>query len=145
MMRGEIDLAPYAAFCEPNPTFTVADLCDMLEPLSTVRKRAAIFALDTGMFPRDALLLSWQSPKLAQLPPLADAMVRAMPRHLRLNYVFWEYLDTTTAAPIFGFTEELDAHSGMDFTALLQLYRGMMWVDYEAEGEDFRARLKAAN
>jgi len=141
MVAGDFEHAPYANFSEPDPAFTVSDLCEILEPLSPERRRAAIFALDMSMSPKDVLLLDWKTARRLQgrqkLTALAETIIRAQPRHMRLDYVFWEFLETRIAAPLFGFEEELQTTTGFDFTALLMLYKKMVWVDAEAEVMDF--------
>jgi hypothetical protein len=43
-------------------------------------------------------------------------IVRSQPRHLRLDYVFWEYLEGGQAVPLFGFTDSVtEAAMGRSF------------------------------
>jgi hypothetical protein len=141
MAAGELGRVPYATFAEPDPAFMVSDLCEILEPLSHERRRAAVFALETGMIPKDVLLLDWRRAhslvQRQQLSTVAEFIVRAQPRHMRLDYVFWEFLENQVAAPLFGFEEDLHTTTGLEFDALLSTYRRMVWVDAEAEFADF--------
>lgn len=137
MSSGDIRQAPYATFVDQELPFTVMDLCECLEALSPVRRRAALFGLEMSMHPKEVFLLDWQSPKRLQLTPIAEAIVRTQPRHFRLNYVFWEWMSEGIAAPLFGFEAELADRTGFDFSTLLGFYRNMRWIDADAEVSSF--------
>lgn len=65
-------------------------------------------------------------------------IVRGQPRHLRLNYVFREYLEGGQAMPLFGLAESVSGVAmGRSFAELQALYDRMVWVDSAAEAQAF--------
>ncbi|HDR8859226.1 TPA: hypothetical protein QDA74_003724 [Burkholderia territorii] len=122
-----------------NKPFTLGDLRIMLAPLSIARRNAVLFALDTGTSIEEGVLLGWKEALRGEYSDLAKEIVRAQPRHLHLDYVFWEYLDNGVAAPLFGLEDSVKSVSlGRDFAELQALYDRMVWVDTRAEADDFK-------
>lgn len=128
-----------------NNTFTLGDLRVLLAPLSSARRAAVLWALDTHSTIDDAVLLGWKEALRADYTPFAKDLVRNQLRHLRLDYVFWEYLDNGAAAPLFGLEDSVrEVAMGRSFRELQALYDGMIWVDTRAEAESFKHELKLA-
>ena len=50
------------------------------------------------------VLLRWKEWLRLQTAQFARDRIRAQPRHLRLDYIFWEYLENGSAAPLFGYS-----------------------------------------
>jgi hypothetical protein len=138
-LSGQLDTTPDYAYFEESPlAFTVTDLCAGLDNLEPEFRRAALFALETGISPDKVMILEPARVRQLTLSPLAQAIAQATPRHLKLNYLFWQFLPGGQAAPLFGFKELLsDAFDGHSFEELLANYRRMVWVDMEAELDDF--------
>lgn len=136
--RDEIGQADFMFFQEPVSTFTVTDLCECLVEISLSRRRALLFCLEMKMQPREVIELAWSDLRGMQLTHLAGEVVRSMPRHIRLNYVFWDTLPNGAAAPLFGLTESaLEASRGLGFETLQRLYNRMVMIDAEAELDAF--------
>jgi len=118
--------------------FTLADLRALLAPLSTVRRAAVLYTLDARGSLDDTVILEWKEALRMQHTEFTRDIVRGQPRHLRLDYVFWEYLEGGQAAPLFGLADSLSGVSmGRSFTDLQALYDRMVWVDSRAEAESF--------
>lgn len=70
--------------------------------------------------------------------------MRGQPRHLRLNDVFWEYLEDGRAVPLFGLTDSVSGVTmGRSFADLQALYDRMVWIDSAAEVQAFIADVEA--
>lgn len=128
-------------------TFTLGDVNALLAPLSNTRKQAVLFTLDTrgtrGTLD-DTVMLGWKEGLRMQTTQFARDLIRAQPRHLRLNYVFWEYLENGSAAPLFGLQDSVsEVTMGRSFADLQALYDRMVWIDPKAEAESFVRELNA--
>lgn len=122
-----------------NKTFTLGDLRIMLAPLSIARRSAILFALDTHTPIEDSVLLGWKEALRGEYTVFAKDIVRAQPRHLHLDYVFWEYLDNGVAAPLFALEDSIKSVAlGRGFAELQALYDRMVWIDTRAEADDFK-------
>jgi hypothetical protein len=119
-------------------TFTLGDLRALLNPLSHTRKQAVLFALDTGTSLDDTVLLGWKEGLRKQMTAFGRDLIRSQPRHLRLDYVFWEYLENGSAAPLFGLENSVsEVTMGRSFADLKALYDRMVWIDSKVEAECF--------
>ena len=126
-------------------TFTLGDLNALLAPLSSTRKQAVLFTLDTHGTLDDTLTLGWKEALRMQTTQFARDLIRAQPRHLRLDYVFWEYLENGSAAPLFGLKDSVsEVTMGRSFAELQALYDRMVWIDPKVEAESFMRDLKQA-
>lgn len=124
-------------------TFTLGDLNALLAPLSNTRKQAVLFALETHGTLDDTVMLGWKEGLRMQTTQFARDLIRFRPRHLRLDYVFWEYLENGSAAPLFGLEDSVrEATMGRSFAELQALYDRMVWIDSKAEAESFKQELR---
>lgn len=123
----------------PYKTFTLGDLRALLAPLSGARRTAVLYALDTHTTLERAALLEWKEALRSQTTKFAHDLIRIQPRHLRLDYVFWEYLENGSAAPLFCLEDSVsEVTMGRSFADLQALYDRMVWIDTELEAESFR-------
>lgn len=135
---GAIDRADFIRFVPPKAPFLLSDLYRFLRKLSPMRRRATLFALETKMAPRHVVELGWKDLRKGTMTILAAQIVDAMPRHIRLPYVFWDYLSNGSAGPLFGLSESiLECSDGLGFEALLEMYERMILVDADANFEGF--------
>jgi hypothetical protein len=124
--------------------FTLADLRALLAPLSSVRRAAVLYTLDSHGTPEETVMLSWKDALRNHRTDFTRDIVRAQPRHLRLNYVFWEYLEGGQAVPLFGFADSVgEATMGRSFAELQALYDRMVWVDSAVEARAFLTDVQA--
>lgn len=127
-----------------SDVFLSSELCQWLDRLSLVRRKALLFALETEIDPRSIIDLSWQELYLLDVSSLARDIAYSMPRHIRLNYVFWEQLPNGSAGPLFGFRESiLECADGIGFDAMLNRYRNMLLIDADADLQSFVKELNA--
>jgi hypothetical protein len=113
-------------------TFTLGDLRTLFAPLSNTRKQAILDTLD------HTINLGWKEGLRTAASEFARDIVRAQPRHLRLDYVFWEYLEGGSAAPLFGLEDSVrEVTMGWSFAELQELYDRMVWIDSKVEAEHF--------
>ncbi|CAG9229038.1 hypothetical protein [Burkholderia vietnamiensis] len=120
-------------------TFTLGDLRVLLAPLSTARRSAVLFSLDNKLALDDVVMLGWKEALRGEFTEFGKDIVRSQLRHIRLDYVFWEYLDNGVAAPLFGLEDSVKSVSlGRNFAGLQALYDRMVWIDTRAEADDFK-------
>jgi hypothetical protein len=128
-------------------TFTLGDLRALLAPLSNTRKQAVLYTLDMHGTLDHTTILGWKEALRMPVSEFARDIIRAQPRHLRLDYVFWEYLEGGSAAPLFGLEDSVrEVTMGRSFAELQELYDRMIWIDSRVEAEHFvHALLKELN
>ncbi len=137
LSTGKISAAPFIEFAlRKVDTFTIEELIRMLAKTSLVRRQAILFCLETGMHPRQAITLTWKQVRDMHFSDLANDIVDAMPRHIRLPYVFWEVLESGTVAPLFALVETAEDISGTDWNNLTLLYSNMVLIDSSADKDD---------
>jgi hypothetical protein len=118
--------------------FTLGDLRTLLAPLSNTRKQAVLYTLDTHGTLDHTIILGWKEALRMPASEFAKDIIRAQPRHLRLDYVFWEYHETGQACPLIGLEDDLkEVTMGRSFADLQALYDNMIWIDSRVEAEHF--------
>jgi hypothetical protein len=145
MLDGRVNDAPYVAYMNERPTMTLGDFTDALyfSELSLSRRKALLFALETNTKPEDVVALTWNKALRLKFSPLAMAILNTQPRHIRLNYVFWEEIDTFgMAGPLFGLSQNLqETFEGLSFHQVKKLYDAAPQVDPFIEGEEFKEQI----
>lgn len=123
---------------------TIGELRRMLAPLSLTRRKAVMFCLETKAPATRLLTLTWQEVFRMNLTPIAQAIVRSMPRHLSLPNVFWEYVAEVDglASPLFGLEKHLRVAAGVNLARLQVLYDRLIWVDEDAELKVFQVAMR---
>lgn len=140
----EVRSTPTIIAYDPQPPgrITVGDLCSWLETTTESRIRAIVFGLETKMPIADIISLTWR--KLRAIKGVSDfalAIADACPRHIRLDYVFWESMPNLAAGPLFGLAETvLDVSQGLGYEMLGRLYDNMILIHEKADLKDFIAR-----
>jgi hypothetical protein len=125
--------------------FTLGDLRALLAPLSNTRKQAVLYTLDTHGTLDHTTILGWKEALRSPASEFARDIIRAQPRHLRLDYVFWEYLESGQAAPLFGLENSVsEVTLGRSFADLQALYDRMVWIDTRVEAVSFVRDLNMA-
>jgi hypothetical protein len=123
--------------------FTVGDLRVALTPLSLVRRKAILFALEARLKPTTVMMLRWRVARAMELPTLARDILKSMPQHIHIETVFWEELETRAAVPLFQLEETLFLASQYTWEELQSLYDRMVFVDAGAEVESFTRAMRA--
>lgn len=145
MIDGRVKDAPYIAYMGEQPTMTLGDFTDALyfSELSLQRRKAMLFALESGIKPEDVVALTWNMVNRMKFSPLAKAVLESQPRHIRLNYVFWEEIDTYgMAGPLFGLSQNFqETFEGLRFNQVKTLFDRAPQVDPFIEGEEFKDQI----
>jgi hypothetical protein len=138
LISGDIDEADFAFYQLSKTPITACEFAQWLTCVSPARRRAILFALEMSMDPKDVIALEWGGLRKLRLTPLAHDIVKSLTRHFKLKYVFWDYLSNGSAAPLFGLSDSaLEVSQGLGFVALLEMYKGMIMIDQEAEVNSF--------
>lgn len=140
-----IQVTPPIIFYDPRPTqrITVDELCSWLSETTEVRRRAILFCLETKMPICDVIDLTWKKFLSIQhsLPQYAVSLAKATPRHIRLDYVFWEPMERMISGPLFGLAETmLEVSQGLGYEVFKRLYDTAIPIDSKADYEDFAAK-----
>lgn len=141
--RGDLEGALVEKLSPPDPMFTIGDLRESLAPLTEPRRRAVLFALDTGLAPSQVEMMSWREASKLMLNPLADSILKYTPRHINLDVVFWEELMPNYPTPVLGVAESVQKHCGLEFDWLAYFYARMRWVDLGRSDEAFKRAVMA--
>lgn len=124
--------------------FTVGDLRVALTPLSLVRRKAILFGLEVRLKPTTVMMLRWKVALNMELPTLARDILKSQPRHIHMESVFWDKLDSGVAVPLFQLEEGLFLASQYTWDELQALYDRMVFVDPGAEVVAFNRAIATA-
>ncbi|WP_323016350.1 hypothetical protein [Castellaniella sp.] len=147
VLDGRLEEAPKLVYFKvPAPRLTMEELIYWLDDVSQTRRRAILFMLETGMSVKDVTTLKHgEISKRVRLTGMAAKIVRSMPRHLKLDYVFWEESPETGAAlPLVGLEESVnDVSQGIGLEALRRLYRDILVIDRDDDAFEFERLITA--
>lgn len=143
LIEGELEVAEFTSYEYPKAAFTATELIEWLSCVSVARRKAILFALEMRMNPREVIALDWEKLSRLQLTPLSLAIVNSCIRHIKLKYVFWDYLSNGSAAPLFGLSESvLEVSQELGYESLQSLYDRMVLFDDNAELHDFASTME---
>jgi hypothetical protein len=122
--------------------FAVDELVVGLGAMPRAHAQATLTALEMRMEPREAVELMWgQVLKLpvGQITPLASEIIKARNsvRHLRLPYVFWNFVSNNIAAPLFELHATAEKAFGRPWATLAADYETILMIDTRAEVDSF--------
>jgi len=141
----EGSIAPAPAICYFSPPvvrLTYDELREWLSKTSPVRALAILFALETKRSIEEVIDLTWKDYNPQNVSTVASRLVGMVPRHFKLQYVFWESLPSGTATPLFGLQESVrDVTQGRGWEELKTLYSDLIPMDRDADAEAFRGDL----
>lgn len=140
--RGDLQGANIETLSPPDPLFTMADLRESLAALSEPRRRAVLFALDTGLSPQQVEMMSWAEASKLKVGALAASILKYTPRHISLDAVFWEELIPDYPTPVVGIEDSLVKFCGLEFDWLVYFYGRMAWVDLGRSDKAFKTAVK---
>lgn len=133
-LTDDVESLPILQFEHQPEPLTIDELRRWLSGVSITRRRAVLFGLETGMPIQDIVGLTWQTALRLRLRGLPLMLIQACPRHIRLNYVFWEPMPNLAAAPLFGLGETfLEVSQGLGYEAMRRMYHDMILIDREAD------------
>lgn len=120
--------------------FTAGDLRRILEPLTLVKRKLVLYALDSGKDLGYACALQWRMVTRKPIDGYAQWILMSMPRHIVCPYVFWEYDETGTPKT---FTEESIEDALEMVSPLITMdrlragYQAIIWFDAREDADDF--------
>jgi hypothetical protein len=120
--------------------FFADQFVDHLARLSQPRRQACLFALETRTTPDIVAELTWaRVATMHQLPQLATELLRAASatRHIRLNYVFWEWATQKIAAPLLHLQWSVEKAFECPWHALVRKHADMVMIDRRADLSSF--------
>jgi hypothetical protein len=117
--------------------FTVGHLREILAPLSTIRRQAILFGIEGRFTAQTVMMLRWKIALQLPLPILCSDILKTLPRHMKMETVFWEELASGLVTPLFQLEESLELASQLTWKQLSERYHRMVWVDQEAELRSF--------
>jgi hypothetical protein len=137
-MKTGFVVSPWQPRLEARPRLTVDELAKHLEDFSLVRRRAIMFGLENQLPIADVVLLDWKAAFRVCRTELSRQILHAMPRHVKLDYAFWEELDSGQAAPLFCLEREC-REMQPSYNVLMTDYRSLALVDRDADLAAFKA------
>jgi hypothetical protein len=134
--RGEIVEVPLMRFAIPQERMTLGELKRGLMKLSTPRPAAVLFGLEMDLPIDDLITLKWERVRefrqRQMVTPLAEAILRAAPHHIRTHYVFWQQVEERVT-PLFGLSLELAEIFDMEWPQLRHAYQTIIKLDSDME------------
>jgi len=132
--RGEVGPVPMLEFRLPGVRMTTGEFRSLLAQVSVPRRKAILFALETGTDLKDVLSLRWPAALKINVTEQARWVLLGMPRHIRSDLVFWEYSRNGSPFPLVGLAEQLAGMTqNMTWSGLVDCYRRAIPYDYDAE------------
>jgi len=124
----------------PSDPYLVDQFLDSLVKLRPARRAAVLFALTTQRQPSWVTELTWHEvSRITQIKAEAREILQAQirVRHLKLPYVFWEWVNTRIAAPVLDL--ERDAYQAFECTwpALQAKFDDMIWLSGRSDCASF--------
>ena len=144
---GELSDPPMALVMHEAPyePYFVDELVDSLAKLRPARRQAVLFALDTADSLPNVAAITWaDAGKFRQLSPLcAEILATASKtRHLKLPYVFWEWVNPQIATPLLELQWSVEQAFDCRWPELVQRYGHMVKIH---RGADSASILELAN
>lgn len=148
-IEGEISHVPDGVLAheqEPEPFF-VDELIEGLKGLSFPRRLACLFSLEVNQTLEYSLNLTW--PVLARQKNLnsvclALATEAGRTRHLKLPYVFWEWLNENIAAPLLELEWSVENAFRCTWPQLVLNYKALIWIDRPSDARDLLTLLSTS-
>jgi hypothetical protein len=140
--KGELTEIPGAIFNHKPPAspFMVDEFVSGLARMRPARRQACLFALEKGDSLPNMITLTWKEARASQqLTPLCMEILASAgkARHLKLNYVFWEWATTSIAAPLIDLTWSVENAFDCTWQELRLRYRNMVKVNRAADCASF--------
>lgn len=129
--RGEISAPPLLP--SQALSITTGEVRQTLQEFSLMRRKALLFAIYNSMTIGEAVSLSWGEALALDLSDAARGVLRAVPRHIFCERVFWEQ-GVKHALPLYGLQAEYSALvQDISWAEFAEAARNAIPYDYEAE------------
>ncbi len=134
----------FTNFTRTGAAFTAGDLVEGLAFMDVVERRAVLFGIDTSLTADQVCEITHTQALQLQLTPLSAEIVRASPRHIRFDRLFWAIDAGGLVVPMLNLNRTVaECFGGMDLADLTAAYKRMQWIDYQLEADFFMAQLRA--
>lgn len=124
----------------PRDRFCVDEFMDGLVKMRPVRRAAVLYALQGKWEPSRVSELTWdEARRMSQVKLDLREILKAQARVrlLRLPYVFWEWVDDRTAAPLMGLKESAEQAFKCTWPSLVTRFESMLWISRRADVSHF--------
>ena len=122
----------------PVDRFMVDELVDGLAKLPLPRRRAILYALETGSSPKQITVLPWKGLPAPNSRIAAEILTAAgQTRHMKLPYVFWEWVSAQIAAPLLELQWSAEQAFGCPWPQIVSRYSLMGNIDRRSEDASF--------
>jgi hypothetical protein len=122
----------------PANRFMVDELVAGLARLTLPRRQACLYALEAGITPISASTLTWkglQPPNKIVCVEILEAASKT--RHMRLPYVFWEWVSEQIAAPLLELQWGCEQAFGLTWPELVYRHSTMIRIDRQVDAASF--------
>lgn len=140
IVTGEVGQVDWICWSPPSLRLTLGEITQMFSVAPFERRRALMFALETGLDLKRVVALNWKQLKSIKLTPFAQQVIDSQTRHIRLPYVFWEWADANTAMPLLSLdVTALEVSEGHGWAWFTDRCRDAVLIDTGADAEHFKA------
>lgn len=120
---------------------------DFVESLLRLRascRGACVFLLENRLSPKSVTELVWMGLDVREKSTLSlDAIGAArMLRHIKLPYVFWEWVTPTSASPLIDLNSSIEKAFSCDLASLQQRYSRLMLVSRPTDATRLRSLVR---
>lgn len=134
LFDGKLPKGTFAALVmheAPSKLDLTDEFVEGLVRLRASRRGPCIFLLENRMSSKSTAELLWRGLDMREKSPLSfDAIGAAcLLRHIKLPYVFWEWVTPTRAGPLIGLDDSIEKAFNCDLPSLQQRYSRLVLVD----------------
>lgn len=112
---------------------SAGDIKSFLSVFTLMQRKAILFALEMNMNLEEVVLLKWKKALSLKLTETARATLLSIPRHLFIDFAFWEYARDTRATPLMTLIADFKANSAMSWEQIVEIYSTAIMMDEESD------------
>lgn len=140
-MMGIIPSCPASTFMPAAQRMTLGEFRKILEKFDPVERKLVAFSLAAKISPTEASFLSnkeiKQKANIHKWSAELVRFVRAMPRHIRCDFVFWRYDRLNRPVALVGFESKFRQVTKAQWRIFAALCEDLIPIDADADAKEF--------
>lgn len=112
---------------------SAGDIKHFLGTFTLMQRKAILFALEMNMELEEVMLIKWKKANALRLTETARAVLTSIPRHLFVDFAFWEYAPDANPRPLLTLIADFNANSAMTWAKVKEVYETAIMMDRESD------------